>query len=89
VAANRPDVIKKKEKICTLIDVAIPADRNIVQKEAEKELKHNSLCIDMHRYTTNVVDEMYDHTGNIWNQWNSNKILMKSLDGMPGKHSIN
>jgi hypothetical protein len=29
----------KKEKTCTLIDVAIPADRNVVQKEAEKKLK--------------------------------------------------
>jgi len=38
VTANRPDIkIKnKKEKTCTLIDVAIPADRNVVQKEAEK-----------------------------------------------------
>jgi hypothetical protein len=25
-----------KEKTCTIIDVAIPADRNVVQKEAEK-----------------------------------------------------
>jgi hypothetical protein len=35
-AANRPDIIIKnqKEKSCTLIDVAIPADRNVVQKEA-------------------------------------------------------
>jgi hypothetical protein len=32
----------KKEKTCTLIDVAIPADRNVVQKEAEKELKYTS-----------------------------------------------
>ena len=34
VRANRPDIIikNKKEKICTLIDVAIPADRNVVQK---------------------------------------------------------
>ena len=32
VTANRPDIIikNKKEKTCTLIDVAIPADRNIV-----------------------------------------------------------
>ena len=37
VTANRPDTMikNKKEKTCTLIDVAIPADRN-VQKEAEK-----------------------------------------------------
>jgi len=26
----------KKEKTCTLIDVAIPADRNVVQKEAKR-----------------------------------------------------
>ena len=38
VIANRPDIIikNKKEKTCKLIDVAIPADRNVVQKEAEK-----------------------------------------------------
>jgi len=47
VRANRPDIIIKnqKEKICTLIDVAIHADRNVVQKEAEKKLKYKSLCI--------------------------------------------
>jgi len=41
VTANRSDIIikNKKEKTCTLIDVAISADRNVVQKEAEKKLK--------------------------------------------------
>jgi hypothetical protein len=39
----------KKEKTCTLIDVAIPADRNFVQKEAEKKLKYKSLCIEIQR----------------------------------------
>jgi len=40
VTANRPDkIIKNKKKTCTLIDVAIPADRNVVQKDAEKKLK--------------------------------------------------
>ena len=40
VTANRPDIIikNKKGKTCTLIDVAMPADRNVVQKEAEKKL---------------------------------------------------
>ena len=43
---HRPDIIikNKKVKTCTLIDVAIPADRNVVQKEAEKKLKYKSLC---------------------------------------------
>ena len=45
--ANRPDIIikKKREKTRTLIDVAIPAHRNVVQKEAEKKLKYKSLGI--------------------------------------------
>ena len=51
VTANRPDIIikNKKEKTCTLIDVAIPSDRNAVQKEAEKKLKYKSLCIEIER----------------------------------------
>jgi len=35
----------KKEKTCTPIDVAIPTDRNVVQKEAEKKLKYKSLRV--------------------------------------------
>jgi len=37
VTANRPVMImkNKKEKTCILIDVAIPAYRNVTQKEAE------------------------------------------------------
>ena len=38
VTANRPDIIikNKKEITCILIDVAITADRNVMQKEAEE-----------------------------------------------------
>ena len=42
-------IIHKTEKTCSLIDVAIPADRNVVQKEAEKKLKYKSLCIEIQR----------------------------------------
>ena len=51
VKANRPNIIikNKKEKTRTLIDVAIPADRNVVQKEAEKKLKYKSLSIEIKR----------------------------------------
>jgi hypothetical protein len=51
VTTNRPDIIIKneKEKKCTLIDVAIPADRNAVQKEMENNLKYKSLCIQIQR----------------------------------------
>ena len=49
VTANRPDIIikNKKVKTNTLIDLVIPADRNVVQKEAEKNLKYKSLSIEM------------------------------------------
>ena len=35
--ANRLDIIikNKKKKMCLLIDVVIPADRNVMQKDAE------------------------------------------------------
>jgi hypothetical protein len=38
VKANRPDIIIKneEEKPCTPIDVAIPADRNVVQKKRKR-----------------------------------------------------
>jgi hypothetical protein len=51
VTANRPHIIikKKKEKTCILIDMAIPADRNVTKKEAEEKLKYNSLCIEIQR----------------------------------------
>ena len=43
---NRPDIIVKnqREKRCIPIDVAIPADRNVTQKEAEKKL-NTRVCV--------------------------------------------
>ena len=51
VIANRPDIIikNKKVKTCILLDMAIPADRNVVQKVAEKKLKYKRLCIEIKR----------------------------------------
>jgi hypothetical protein len=55
VTENRPDIIIKneKEEVCILIDVAIPTQRNIVQKEGEKKMQE-FMC----RYKTNVDPEM-------------------------------
>jgi hypothetical protein len=41
VTANRSNIIikNKKEKTCMLIDVAIPADRNVIQKGSREETK--------------------------------------------------
>jgi len=55
--------------------VVIPADRNVVQKEAEKKLKYKS----MYRDTTNVEPEMYDCTSNNWSHWNSNEKLKEKF----------
>ena len=76
VTANRPDIIIKnnKEKICTLIDVAIPADR-IVQKES-KFFKIQEL---IYRGTANVEPEIYDCTSNNWCHWNSNEKLKEKF----------
>jgi hypothetical protein len=51
VTVNKPDIIikNKKEKTCILIDAAIPADRNVTQKEAEKKPKYSILCIEIQR----------------------------------------
>jgi hypothetical protein len=49
--ANRPDIIikNKKDKSCLLIDVTIPLDKNVIQKEAEKKLKYKNLSIEIQR----------------------------------------
>jgi len=87
VTANRPDIIikNKKEKTCTLIDVAIPADRNVVQKEAEKKLKYKSLCIEIQRMwklKCTIVPVIIGATGIV------TRSLKKNLEAVPGKHSI-
>ena len=86
VTANRPDIIKnKKEKTCTLIDVAIPADRNVVQNEAEKRLKYKSLCIEVQRMWNlkcTIIPVINGATGIVM------RSLRKNLESVPGKQSI-
>jgi len=87
VTANRPDIIinNKKEKTCTLIDVAIPADRNVVQKEAEKKLKYKRLCIEIDRMWSlkcTIIPVIIGATGIV------TRSLRKNLEAVPGIHSI-
>jgi hypothetical protein len=87
VTANRPDIIIKntKEKTCTLIDVAIPVDRNVVQKEAEKKLKYKSLGIEiqqMWNMKCTIIPVIIGATGIV------TKSLRKNPEAIPGKHSI-
>jgi len=87
VTANRPDIIikNKKEKTCTLIDVEIRADRNVVQKEAAKKLKYKSLCIEIQRMWNlkcTILLVIIGATGIV------TRSLRKNLETVPEKHSI-
>lgn len=48
LTVNRPGTIikNKKEKTCILMDVAILADGNVMQREAEKKVKYKTVCGD-------------------------------------------
>jgi 23S rRNA pseudoU1915 N3-methylase RlmH len=84
---NRPDIIikNKKEKTCTLIGVAIPAERNVVLKEEEKKLKYKSLSIEIQRMWNlkcTIIPVIIGATGIV------TRRLKKNLEAVPGKHSI-
>ena len=51
--------------------MAIPADRNVVQKK--KKGKETKIQEFKYRDRTNVEHEMYDYTGNKWSRPHSNK----------------
>jgi hypothetical protein len=65
--------------------VAIPADRNVVQKEAEKKLKYNSLCIEIQRMWNlkcTIIPIVIGANGIVTSS------LKKNMEAVPGKHSI-
>jgi hypothetical protein len=49
VLSNKTIIKNKKGKTCLLIDVAIPSDKNVIQKEAEKKLKYKNRSIEIER----------------------------------------
>jgi hypothetical protein len=68
-----------------LIDVAIPGDRNVIKKEAEKILKHKDLITEIQRMwnvKTKVTPVIIGATGTI------SKSFRKYLSSIPGKHDI-
>jgi hypothetical protein len=48
---NKTDIVicNNEKGTCTLIDVEIPGDRNVIQKEPEKILKYKDLTIEIQR----------------------------------------
>ena len=65
--------------------MTIPADRNVVQKEAEKKLKYKSLCIEIRRMwslKSTIIPVIIGATGIL------TRRLRKKLEVVSGKHSI-
>jgi hypothetical protein len=60
-----------------LIDVVIPGDRNVTQKEAEKILEYKYLTIEIQRMW-NVKNK--GDTSSNWSNWNHFKIIKKICD---------
>jgi hypothetical protein len=71
--------------IIIIIDVAIPGDRNVIKKEAEKILKYKDLIIEtqhMWNVKTNVTPIITGATGTI------SKSFRKYLSNIPGNHEV-
>src|SRR5215470_12591883 len=67
---NKPDIIIRdnEKRTCMLIDVAIPGDRNVIKKEAEKILKYKYFTIEIQRMgklKTKVTPIIIGATGTI------------------------
>jgi hypothetical protein len=74
-----------KDKICLLIDVAIPSESNVIQKDSEKKLKYKNLSIEIRRMWNMkcfVLPVIIGATGIV------TRGLKKYLETIPGKHSI-
>jgi hypothetical protein len=68
-----------------LIYVAVPGDRNVIQKEVEKILKYNDLTIEiqcMWNVKTRVIPVIIGATGTI------SKSFRKCVSTIPGNHEV-
>jgi hypothetical protein len=68
-----------------LIDVAIPVDRNMMQKEAEKILKYKDLTIELQRMwnvKTGVIPVIIGATGTV------SKSYRKYVSTIPRNHEV-
>jgi len=87
IGANRPDIIfhDKVNKICLLIDVAVPNDAGVSLKEVEKLSKYKDLEIEISRMwntKTRVIPVVVGALGTV------RLGLQDYLDRIPGKESV-
>ena len=86
---NKPDIIIRdnETRTCMLIDVrvAIPGDRDVIKKEAEKILKYKDLTIEIQRMwnvKTRVIPVIIGATGTL------SKSFRKYVSDIPGNHDV-
>lgn len=87
IKANKPDIILKDKvkKECLIIDVAIPSDHNITEKEAEKRLKYKDLLIEIQRMwdlKAKIIPIIIGATGLI------SKATCEIIKLVPGDHNL-
>jgi hypothetical protein len=87
ISSNKPDIVIRDYEKGTrmLIDVAIPGDRNVIQKKAEKILKYKDLKIAiqcMWNVKIRVIPVMIGVTGAI------SKSFRKYVSTIPGNHDV-
>jgi hypothetical protein len=73
------------KRTCTLIDVAISGDRNVIKKEAEKILKYKDLTTEIQRMwnvKTKVILVIIGATGTI------SKAFRKYVSNRPGNDGV-
>jgi hypothetical protein len=76
ISNNKSDIIihDNEKRTCMLIDVAIPGDRNVIKKQAEKISKYKDLY---DRNTAHVERKNKSDTSNNRGNWNLLKIIQK------------
>ena len=82
---NKPHIIIRDNEKCMLTDVAIPGDRNVIKKEAEKISKYKDLTIEIQRMwnvKTRVIPVIIGATGTI------SKSFRKYVSDIPGNHDV-
>ncbi|CAH2018627.1 unnamed protein product [Acanthoscelides obtectus] len=85
IKANRPDIVIKTTEICYIIDISVPADRHVIQKEAEKQIKYKSLLIVVQRMWHTkavVIPVVIGATGYV------TRNILDNLKRIPGDHNF-
>jgi hypothetical protein len=87
IPSNKPDIIIRdnENETCILIDIAILADRNVIEKEAEKILKYKDLKIEIQRMwnvKAKVIPVIIGATGTI------SISFRKYVSDIPGNYDV-